>query len=163
MITDSGDLTVTAAAALAGGYGLATIIDDTTPIYVSDNSPQAEASYRASFLFDPNGVTLPSSALHYIFAGIDAGNQAMIFALQLQQGGGAYRIRGQVRSGIGLVYTPWLALTDAPHTLELQWTAATADAAEDGFFELWIDGVLLASLSGWIPMSIGWTRCVWGQ
>ncbi|GAB4152235.1 MAG: hypothetical protein Fur0021_16770 [Candidatus Promineifilaceae bacterium] len=146
-ITDSGDLTVTASAALAGSYGLATILDDTAPIYVRDNSPQAEASYRASFLFDPNGGVLPSSALHYIFAGIDAGNQAMIFALQLQQGDGAYRIRGQVRSDTGQVYTPWLALTDAPHTLELHWIAATAVAAEDGVFALWIDGVLLATLS----------------
>jgi hypothetical protein len=52
--TDAGDLRVSPGAALTGAYGLQAGIDDNNSIYVTDDSPNAEARYRARFRFDPN-------------------------------------------------------------------------------------------------------------
>ena len=59
-VTDGGDLSVSAAAAVEGGYGLEAVVDDTNPIYVEDASPVNDKRYRARFYVDLNGVTIPN-------------------------------------------------------------------------------------------------------
>ncbi|NJN98415.1 MAG: hypothetical protein HC875_32150, partial [Anaerolineales bacterium] len=55
-VTDSGDLSLSTAAALVGTRGLQALLDDNTSIYVTDDSPSAESRYRARFYFDPNTI-----------------------------------------------------------------------------------------------------------
>jgi hypothetical protein len=42
----------------------------------------------------------------------------------------------------------WLTISDAPHSIELDWRAATAAGANNGGLTLWIEGVQQASLTG---------------
>lgn len=72
-VDGEGDLNVTAAAALNGTFGLAALIDNTTVMYVLDNSPTNEARYRARFYFDPNAITMTMGDLHNIMVALNAG------------------------------------------------------------------------------------------
>ena len=52
-----GDLTVTTGdAAMFDDYGLQAVIDDTTPMYVRDDTPNSETHYRARFYLDDNVI-----------------------------------------------------------------------------------------------------------
>ena len=61
------DLSVSPGAALVGSSGMAALIDNTTGMYVQDDTPASEASYRARFYFDPNSITMADGNLHFIF------------------------------------------------------------------------------------------------
>jgi hypothetical protein len=52
------DLNVTTASALVGTQGMAALIDNTTAMYVRDDTPYSETRYRARFYFDPNTLTM---------------------------------------------------------------------------------------------------------
>ena len=52
--TDLGDLSVSTAAALVGNWGMQAVINDANPIFVTDETPNAEPRYRERFYFDPN-------------------------------------------------------------------------------------------------------------
>jgi hypothetical protein len=67
--TDSGDLSVTTAAALVGTQGMRALIDDNNAIFVTDDSPNAEPVYNARFYFDPNSTPMVSGDNHFIFYG----------------------------------------------------------------------------------------------
>jgi hypothetical protein len=77
-VDGEGDLNVTAAAALNGTFGLAALIDNTTVMYVLDNSPTNEARYRARFYFDPNAITMAIGDLHNIIVALNAGGAAAV-------------------------------------------------------------------------------------
>ena len=146
-MTDSGDLSVTTAAALVGTYGLQAVIDDTTPIYVEDDTPTAEARYRARFSFDPNAVTLPAGEDHDILDGRTS--SATVFRVQLLFVNGAYHVRAKVRNDAGVdINTTSFPITDAPHLIEAHWQAASAPGANDGALSLWLDGALRQTVTG---------------
>jgi hypothetical protein len=44
--------------------------------------------------------------------------------------------------------TGWYVLTDAPHTIEIGWQASSGPGANDGFAQLYLDGVLQETLGG---------------
>ena len=61
---------------------------------------------------------------------------------------GAYQIRAQARNDAGSwVSSSWLTISDAPHSIEFDWRAATAAGANDGGLTLWIDGAQQANLT----------------
>jgi len=63
---DNGDLSVSTGAALSGSHGLQTLIDDNNPIFVRDDSPNAEPRYRVSFSFDPNSIQMANGDAYAI-------------------------------------------------------------------------------------------------
>ncbi|MCE7989771.1 MAG: hypothetical protein DYG89_52160 [Caldilinea sp. CFX5] len=145
---DGGDLSVNATAALAGTRGMSVLFDDTVALYVTDDTPNAEARYRARFHFDPNTLLLPNGAAHYIFYGYQ-GTSTVMLRLEFRLYNGAYQLRGALRRDDGAWQTSsWSAISDAPHALELDWRAATAPGANNGGLTFWIDGVQKAALSG---------------
>ncbi|MCB0125551.1 MAG: S8 family serine peptidase, partial [Caldilineaceae bacterium] len=85
---DGGDLSVNAAAALAGTRGMSILIDDTRALYVTDDSPNAESRYRARFWFDPNSLVLANNQAHYLFYGYQ-GTSTVITRLELRINNGA--------------------------------------------------------------------------
>ncbi len=141
-VGDPGDLVVTHTAALVGSQGLQVRIDDNTPTYLVDNTPNAEARYRARFYFDPNSITMANGDMHYIFTAFDnAGKDP--FDLYFRSYNGEYQIRASLEDNSNLYYyTSWFTLTDTQHYLEIDWQAASAPGAYDGYLSLWIDGVL---------------------
>jgi len=147
-VTDGGDLSAAAPAALAGSYGMQALIDDTASIYVRDDTPDLESSYYARFEFDPNSITVSGGdASHAIFwVSYNAGPAA--FKVGFGWVSGAYALQGGAfDESQGFRVSPMVTLSDAPHTIELYWQAASGAGADDGQFVFWVDGVEYANLT----------------
>jgi hypothetical protein len=135
-------ITVTAAAALQGAFGMRAVLTGNTPGYVTDNTPAAETSYHARFYFHPNG-TITNGNAHDIFVGRNAAG-AIIFRVQYRRtSSGLYQIRAGVLGSSGTSYTGWQTISDAPHAIEIAWQSAASAS-----YSLYIDGALKQTLSG---------------
>jgi len=143
-----GDLSVSPAAALVGSNGMQAVINDTTAMYVNDDTPFAEPRYRVRFYFDPNSITMANGDANIIFRGIN-GTSTVVVRVEFGFSGGAYQIRaGVINDASTWTDTNWFPISDASHPIELDWRAATAAGANDGSLTLWIDGAQKASLTG---------------
>ena len=144
-----GRLTVSAAAALDGTFGLAASVTDTSSLYVQDNTPAAEARYRARFLFDPNGFLAgpgTAAATVRLFTALQAVNTRTV-TIVLRRRQGQYAVQAQTRLDSGTqVGTGFVNVTDAPHAVEFDWRKAAGPGTGDGSFQLWIDGALVATV-----------------
>jgi hypothetical protein len=143
-VTDSGDLSVTAAAALAGSTrGMQALIDNNSAIYVTDSSPAAETRYRARFYFDPNSIPMSSGNRHYLFYGL-SGSSTVVLRVELIYSSSAYQLRAElVNNSSSWTTSSWFVISDAPHAIEVDWRSGSA-----GGLTLWIDGVQRADLTG---------------
>ncbi|HLO14017.1 MAG TPA: hypothetical protein VK206_04250 [Anaerolineales bacterium] len=146
--TDSGDLSVSANAALAGSQGMSAVIDDNNSIYVTDETPNAEPVYRARFYFDPNSISMVSGDTHFIL--IDySGTSTAVVRVVFRFSSGAYQIRTNLLNDSGTwILSNWFTISDAPHSIEIYWRAATSAGANNGGLTLWIDGLQKADLTG---------------
>jgi hypothetical protein len=146
--TDSGDLSVSSAAAIAGAYGMQAVLDDTNTIFVTDERPASEPRYIAGFSFDPNSIAMLSGDSHYLFYGLNI-SSTVVVRIQFRISQGSYEIRGAVFNDAGgSTNTAWVPISDAPHRIEFDWRAATAAGANDGAFTLSIDGQQQGNLTG---------------
>ena len=148
-VTDGGDLSVTAAAALVGNFGLQALINDNNSIYVTDETPDVETHYRARFYFDLNSIAMAKNDQHVIFDGA-AASGSKAFELELRSTGKKYQLRIDVyRDGGTLTTGGWVTnVPDAPQVVEVEWKAATAAGANDGYLTLWLDGVQTSTVTG---------------
>jgi hypothetical protein len=145
---DYGDLSAKSSAALVGSYGMHALIDDNTPIYVVDHSPNDEMRYRMRFYFDPNSITMQSGENHYIFYGFNE-TSLPVLDCTLRFYNGAYQIRASVRDDASTWYgTNWFTISDAQHIIEFDWQASTAAGANNGRITFWIDGVQRGNIAG---------------
>jgi hypothetical protein len=149
--TDGGDLRTSAASAMAGtSRGLRARVNDTNPLFVEDDTPNAENRYRVRFYFDTNAFDPGEASGHFrtrLFFAQGSGFRLVTIVLKRQ--GGAYSVEARVRSNSGArIDTGFKPITDGPHFLEFDWQRATAPAALDGALELWIDDVSVATLAG---------------
>jgi len=136
-------LAATAAARLGpgGSFGLALTLGASSARYLTDGSPAVEKGYRARFWFDPNSAG--ATNIWTIFAGVN-GSQVP-FTVQYRRASGQYQLRIQVLTTGGLVSSSFVAISDAPHLLELTWNAGSGAGPR---LRLWIDGVVARTLSG---------------
>ena len=120
------------------------VISGTQPIYVSDQSPNAEASYHARFYFSPDGVTLGNNSNSQdILVGRSAAG-AIVFRVQFRRSSGSYQVRGMLLTNTGSSQnTNWYTISNASHPLEIAWQASSS-----GSLSLWIDGALKETRSG---------------
>ena len=132
---------MTSDAALNGGFGLQVLLDDKRPIYVVDDTPTAETVYQVRFYFDPNGLSMVGSNPHVLLLALDASGSG-VFRAELRSHRREYQVRVVVLRDHGQVATPWTAVTDASHFLEIGWRAASSAAIHDGALRWWIDGDL---------------------
>lgn len=147
-LTNGGNLSVSPGAALTGSSGLQATFNNTNAMYVRDDSPNAEPRYRARFYFDPNSITMTSGDTHIFFQG-NVGTTIGVVRGTFRFYSGQYQVRfSLIDDGTTWLNTLWFTLSDAPHALEIDWAAATAAGANNGFLTLWIDGVQKASLTG---------------
>jgi hypothetical protein len=147
-VTDGGDLSVQPAAALDGSFGMQALINNTTPIYVRDDTPAAESHYRASFLFDPNSISMVNGNHHIIFMAYSPAN-SFALRIEFQFVSGQYQARASTLSDSNTwAVTPWATLSDAPHLLELDWQASSAPGANNGSLGFWLDGLLIGQVNG---------------
>lgn len=143
------DQSVTAAAALVGTRGMASVIDNNTAMYVQNNSPVAEAQYHARFYFDPNSIPMANGNAHFIFAARSSDtNGVEVARVEFRKNGTTYQVRASVRNDAGqYINTAWYTISDAPHPIEIAWQASTGPGANNGLLRLYIDGALKQTLS----------------
>ncbi len=151
---DNGDLSVRADSALNGtAYGLRAVVNDTTPLYVADDTPNNQGRYRARFFFNPgNFDTGEAAGRHraFIFIGFDSvPTQRRVVWVELKRLSGIYYLRTNVRLDDGtVVFTPFATIAPATHTVEFDFQRATAPGANNGTLKFWIDDVLQGNLTG---------------
>ncbi len=149
--TDGTDLSVAVGAALDGtGQGLQAVVDDTNSLFVRDDSPAAEARYRARFYLDPNGFDPGETSGHQrvrVLLAQDSLDNRLV-TIVLKRLGGQFSVMARVRLKDGSrTDTPFTDITDAPHAIEFDWQRAGSVDTADGTFELFIDGTSVATLS----------------
>jgi hypothetical protein len=146
--TDQGDLAVSGDAAIGGDFGLQAVLDDNRSIFVVDDGPSAETTYRARFYFDPNITSMASGNAHVIFLARDAASVGA-FRVEFRSFQGDYQVRAVAPLDTASAYgTPWRRVSDAPHYLEVFWRSATGEYVSDGALHFWIDGELMAGDDG---------------
>ena len=142
-VDDAGDLHFDGPS-LLNGQSMRLLIDDNNAIYVTSDHPNAETHYRARFYFNPNSIGMASGDLHNIFVG-RTGAGANVFTIQLNNNTGTtagYRIRTQVfNDATSATNGTYFSISNATHFIEIDWQAATAAGANNGYITLWIDGV----------------------
>ena len=145
---DAGDLSVSPAAALVGSNGMQVLINDSNNLYVTDDTPNAEPRYRVRFYFDPNSLSMASGDTFNPFRGF-MGTSTSVLQVAFRNFSGSYQLRGALLNDSAVfVTTSWITISDGPHSIELDWRAATGAGANNGSLTMWIDGVQQASLSG---------------
>ncbi len=145
-----GDLYTSPAAAIAGARGLAAHVDDTGALWVEDDTPDSEARYRVRFSFDPNGFAPAKSKklVHFFHAVSRQAKQKKLLILQLRRRNGQHELRLKVFRVGGMIGTKWRAISDAPHSIEIDWQKATGPGSADGHVQMWIDGTPVAWIGG---------------
>jgi hypothetical protein len=146
-----GDLSVVPEAAMPRSFaGLQAIVNDRTPLYVQDDTPNSESRYRVRFYVNTNDFDPGESAGHFrarLFLAQGSGVRLATIVLKRQLG--AYSVEARVRQDSGArVDTGFFPLNPGAHHLEFDWQRSTAPGASNGSFELWIDGVSAAILPG---------------
>ena len=145
--TDSGDLSVTAGAALFDSYGLAALVDDGNPLFVQDNSPIQEPHYRVRFYFDPNSIYIPDDYGLTLFEGRDR-PAGTVLRIDLRYSDDEYQVEATIiDDSQSSTDTGWTTVTDEPHALEVEWLAAWDSENADGGLIFWVD----EEKSGYIP------------
>lgn len=149
--TSGSNLSVASTAALQGLQGLRVQISSNSLIYVVDESPAAEVRYRARFYFAPNSITMAEGDAHYLLVGYDAVTTTpkLVLYVELRFTAGSYQIRLRQNDDSQTTRsTNWFTISNASHAIELDWSAATAVNANNGYLTLWIDGLQRATVTG---------------
>jgi hypothetical protein len=148
------NLRITATAALANSVqGLAAAITTNTGMYLTDQRPVAEPRYRARFYFDPNAILMTNGNAHFLFYGYQ-GTTSVVLRIEFRRFNDTYQLRAAALNDAPPTgaatwrTTSYVTISDAPHSLELDWQAATAPGANNGSLTFWIDGVQRPSLTG---------------
>ena len=145
---DLGDLSASAASALIGNQGMQAVIDDNNTIYATDDSPNAEPRYRARFYFDPNSIPMLSGDTHFIFKGF-MGTSTEVLRMEFRRSAGLYQLRiALLDDGSTWINSNWFTISDASHSIELDWRVSSAVGANNGGLTFWIDGIQQANLTG---------------
>ena len=148
--TDRGDLRVTAAAALQSTRGMRVRIDNNTPIFVIDDTPSSENSYKAKFLFDPNSIGMANGDSHTIFLGQDQ-RRGYVAALgvDFRKVASGYQLRARARKdNLTWIRTSWFDITDQSHEIEVEWDASQSEGMNNGQLTFFIDRIQKADLTG---------------
>ncbi len=108
-----------------------------------------------------NRTTVPDSILipirlvtangdyQYIFQGYANSTNTTVLRVEIKNTSGVYQMRARILNDSAVwESTPYVPITDAPHSFEVEWAAASAVGANDGSLTFWIDGVQQGSLVG---------------
>lgn len=139
------DLAVTSGSVLDGSWGLSALIDNTTPMYLTDTSPSGSAhpfdrKYNARFYLDPNSITMANGDYFTILKGVDVSTSSGMFEVQLAYfTATGYNVR--ITSGEDSYYyvSDWYPISDASHRIELQWQSSFSSNSSS-WTNIFVDG-----------------------
>lgn len=109
--------------------------------YLTDNTPAAETTYHARFVFNRNTLTSGTSTALSLLQGRSTSGQ--VFSLEYRFSAGAAQVRVVMNRSGGATTSGWFTLTSGAHTLQVDWVGATG-----GSLRLSVDGVSRAQLTG---------------
>ena len=145
-VTDGGDLSWSADAALAGSSGgMACLIDDTTAIYGEYNLGTSNTSGISRFrvYFDPNSSS-PSGAFVLIVQAIRSDTDNLLW-LRYSNSGANYDLYLTLYLDGGSETIGYTTVTDAPHYIEILFTRASTNVSADGTCAWWVDGTQIGT------------------
>ena len=145
-VTDGGDLSQEAGAALGGtSGGLQCVIDDTTAIYgLKTQLAPASNEIRYRCYVDPNGLTM-SNGDRFAWCNIETSTGGILNLILLQIDyvtGTGYRLAVRSKNDAGANTDNYVNLTDAPHYVEVYMLRAATNVSADGSYQVWVDGAL---------------------
>ena len=133
-------------------HGLQGVVNDTAGLYVQDDSPQDDSHYRVRFHFDPNGFDPGEAQGHLrvrLLVAFQEDPTRRVAALVLRRQSGAYSLMARSRlDDNAQADTGFFPITDAPHSVEIEWKRSTGIGHNNGSLRLWIDGSVQATLFG---------------
>jgi hypothetical protein len=113
----------------------------------TDETPVDQTTFGAHFSFDINSLSLVEGE-RFRFMQVKWGVERPFFIV-LKYESGQYLIQlNTLLDDLTKTKTGWYVLTDEPHTIEVNWQAASFDGANDGYAKLYIDDVLQEELIG---------------
>ena len=140
--TNGGRLSVTTNAAMVGTFGMQAVINNTTPMYVSNTSPTAETSYHARFYFNPQ-LTVTGSGGHNILIALN-GNNSTVFRVMYRLNNGQTQVRASVTRSGGTSNTSWVSINpNAANYIEVAWQSSS-----NATLQLYTNGTLRQTLTG---------------
>jgi hypothetical protein len=151
---DAATLSVIEGAAHNGDFGLRVRIDDTNAAFARDDSPHSELRLRTRFYMLFGQLALGTSdAFDLLSACADDGEEQLRLTIK--------RVENENRLGFaarlddsGFAESPpadEVPLRQGWMAVEIDWAASSAPDADDGYLQLWVDGIpisLLSSRSG---------------
>jgi hypothetical protein len=144
--TDNGDLSVSAQAAFSGNYGMQAVINDRNSLRAGYVPGNRLMHYNARFYLNPNALTLPAGRSVAIFSG--GNDDGWVFCLYLKKSGDAYTLTTCAADDAwNWIEAAPVIINNGWNTVEVEWKAASAPGANDGYVKLWVDGVLSATLA----------------
>jgi len=148
-VTDGGDLSQSAGAALANtAGGMQAVLNDTTAIYGEKTFDQlTSTSYRYRHYVDPNGLTMGTADQFFMCQITRSGNQRS--ATRLSYSPGTYFVSAHtINDAAAGEATNNYPITDAEHYVEVLVEYASGSAASDARLTLWIDDVQKQQVTG---------------
>jgi len=133
---------VTTAAAIDGTYGLEVTVDGASVnvAFVQDDSPAGETVYRVQFWLDRNLPTIANRDAFNIYKGLqEAGNKKNLLVKLKRGKDGLFYIYSFCQDDAGgwVLAHKGMQFKDKPTGVMLEWQAASAPGANDGFLRMY--------------------------
>ncbi len=142
-------VTISAAAALSGGYGIEVVMNGTNNAYLIDRSPNNETGYKVEFRIDHNDLCMNQNAGHGIFYAREPGANVIRVGLSYvgdtcEGDANSYKIKVRcLKDTGGTAFCGQITLLDGQATLvKFEWIAASGPGANDGIFRIYKGGAL---------------------
>lgn len=149
-IVHGAGLNVNAAARYGGSFGLQVIVDDTTPAWIGDDTPNVAKRYRARFYVRLSSLVQPTGSELTLFSALSTSAAEQLRVLIGQSPSGKQLRLAARRDDGSYATTPAgaeMALANGWRSIEIDWRAASSPGANDGALGVWVDGQPFAGLS----------------
>ncbi len=122
-------------------------ITNNRPIFVESWYPDSEGFYNAEFSFDPNSIAMANGDNLVLFRGFSMTSD--VFLIFLGYSSNQYTLDLYVLDDLGKLSSGGaFPIQNSPHTLELNWTAASNAGANNGSVSFTVDSSPRFTLSG---------------
>ena len=110
-----------------------------------DETPVNQTDFSVRFNFDVNSLSMQVGE-RFRFMQVKMGAERPFFIVMKYEGGRYLIQLNTLLDDLTKVKTGWIELSNLPHTIEIDWRASSAPAANDGRIKLYLDGDLYGVL-----------------
>lgn len=148
-VPGAGGLQTSYAAALTGLRGLQVDLSGTAHAFLVDETANIENHYNASFLLDPNSLTMAEGEGMALLAGLEW-RAPYALQLRMRRSNGEYQLTLDAweDEGQSASIPSWVPIRDDENAIRIEWWAANEPGDDDGGIRLWLDGQLAGERTG---------------